>query len=128
MGPEFAHTDKGRGGKLTTEKEIQDEIRLALSDLGCLIFRNNSGIATYENGTKVRYGVGGPGGSDLIGIGPNGRIICIEVKSSKGRLTADQENFLRVVREHGGIAGCCRSAEEAIALVNHDTAPRTPNT
>ena len=31
------------------------------------LFRNNVGVVQLENGGMIRYGVGGPGGSDFIG-------------------------------------------------------------
>lgn len=112
-----------------SEKNIQDDIRVALSDLGFLTWRNNIGVCEYEKGSRVKYGVANPGGSDLIGIGPGGKFLAIECKSKTGRLTEDQENFIRVVNERGGIAGVAKSVEEAIALViNHETLIRTAGT
>lgn len=103
--------------KKQPEKQIQDEIRVALSAVGYCVFRNNSGIATFPNGAKVRYGLGGTGGADLIGICNDGKFFAIEVKTEKGRVTEDQENFLRVVRAHGGKAGVARSVEQALEIV-----------
>jgi len=40
------------------------------------------------------------------------------VKRPKGKKpTKEQENFLRIIRENGGIAGRARSREEAIGLI-----------
>lgn len=100
-----------------SEKQIQNEIRVALSNAGCLVLRNNSGIATYSNGAKVRYGVGGTGGADLLGITGGGIFFAVEVKTNTGRVTPDQENFLRVVRAHGGKAGVARSVNDALEIV-----------
>lgn len=110
------------------EAGIQNLIRLALSKLGVVAFRNNVGVAAYADGSRVSYGVGGPGGSDLIGwttmtIGREhlGRRVAvftaIEVKGPAGRVSKAQSHFLMTVEAHGGIAGVARSAEEAERLV-----------
>ena len=64
------------------EQNIQKLIMLALSEAGCLVWRNNVGSYTTVDGAFIRYGVGGVGGSDLIGIyKPTGQFLAIEVKS-----------------------------------------------
>lgn len=97
------------------ETDIQNDIRVALSAIGITLYRNNSGFASYENGRKVRYGLF-KGSSDLIGITNTGRFVAIEVKTPKGRLTKEQKNFLEFIKSQGGISGCARSVEEALAL------------
>lgn len=100
------------------ESTIQKQIMLALSDAGCLIWRNNSGAYTDQrSGSFVRYGVGQPGGSDLIGITAAGRFLAVEVKTPKGRPTKQQLQFIEAVRSKGGIAGICRSPEDALQLI-----------
>ena len=101
-----------------TEANIQKEIMLALSQAGCTIFRNNTGAYKTEHGAYVRYGVGGKGGSDLLGISYSGKFLCCEVKTAKGKPTNDQLNFISVVKSKNGIAFVARSAEEAVRLLN----------
>lgn len=92
-----------------------NKVMLDLSDDGRVLWRNNIGAAIDHKGQWVKFGVGGKGGSDLIGIetvtirpehvGQTfGVFIAIEVKSGKGKLTKQQRNFLRVVNEAGGVA------------------------
>lgn len=68
------------------------------------------------------------GSSDLIGwrstaIGPEhiGQRLAVfaalEIKSPKGRTTAEQEAFIAGVRRFGGIAGIARSSEEALSIL-----------
>lgn len=57
------------------------------------------------------------GSSDLVGIGPGGRFLAIEVKTDAGRTTRQQEAFIDAVIRAGGIAGIVRSVEDALALV-----------
>lgn len=99
-----------------SEIDIQNEIRIALSQRGIVIFRNNLGVLQDKKGNFVRYGLGNPGGSDLIGLTPEGRFIAIEVKIPSGKVTEDQENFLNVIKKNGGISGVARSVEEALEI------------
>jgi hypothetical protein len=97
-----------------TEKNIQSEIMLALSGEGCLIFRNNSGSYKTPGGGYVKYGVGNPGGSDLIGVCDGGRFLAVEVKTNKGRPSQAQLNFIKLTNSKGGVSFIARSAEEAV--------------
>ena len=101
------------------EQNIQKSIMLALSEAGCVVFRNNIGSYTNSDGYFIRYGVGGVGGSDLIGWTAAGRFLAVEVKSPKGRPTKDQLNFIEAVKLAGGIAGVCYSVQDALDLLSH---------
>ena len=93
------------------ESSIQRGIRLALSER-FVLWRNNSGVATFPDGSIVRYGVG-DGGSDLIGIERGtGRFVAVECKNAKNKLTPKQAQFLELVRNCGGIAVVARSVED----------------
>ena len=101
-----------------TEGDIMRACMLALSEAGCLIWRNNSGAYTDpRSGSFVRYGVGQPGGSDLIGISPDGLFLAVEIKTAKGRVRPEQQRFIDAVRRAGGIAGVCRSVDDAMDLI-----------
>lgn len=91
-------------------------------------FRNNVGTLRDESGRYVTYGLA-VGSGDLIGwrsivIGPEhigmlmAQFLSIEAKSARGRLTPEQVAWMEAVKRAGGIAGCCRSADEALALVS----------
>lgn len=99
-----------------TEHQIQDEIRKAVSPYA-VIFRVNVGSGFTKDGRYFNTGV--PSGfSDLFGVRKSdGRAVFIEVKTPKGRPTDKQINFINRMKEHGAIAGICRSAEEAIKLI-----------
>lgn len=110
-----------------TEQQIQQEIRLALGRGDVRVFRNNTGALRDENGRLVRYGLC-TGSADLIGlrrvvIGPEhvgqtmGQFVAVEVKTATGRLTREQQAFLRLVEQFGGLAGVARNVEEAVRLV-----------
>lgn len=111
-----------------TETALLQDIRLKLSRGDVRLFRNNQGRFQDITGRWIQFGVGNPGGSDLIGfrsvtisqqhVGRTFAIFCaIECKSSKGVVTAEQENFLSTVRRSGGIAGVARSVADAESLL-----------
>lgn len=99
-----------------SEAEIQYEIRLALSrEPDVVLWRNTTGVATHGTRT-VRYGLA-RGGADLIGIGPDGRFLALEIKTATGRLSDEQSLFLALVRRRGGFAAVVTSVHEALAAV-----------
>lgn len=112
----------GRSDQL--EGEIQREIRLAAGRAvpGCVLWRNNCGVAVHAPGTEresvVRYGVGGNGGSDLLGIltlaSGLGVWIAVEVKTSTGRTSTEQRMFGELVERCGGVFIVARSVDEFV--------------
>lgn len=103
--------------EMTEEHRIQNEIRLALADT-CIIFRANVGTGCTEDGRYFSTGLP-KGFSDLFGFRKSdGRAVFIEVKTAKGRPTKKQLNFLYTMNKNGAIAGICRSAEDALNLIN----------
>ena len=110
-----------------SEQELQQRIRLELGRGPVRLWRNNVGALRDQRGQLVSYGLC-RGSSDLIGlrqltIGPEhlgqslAVFVAIEVKSERGRLAAEQQQFLEVVRDFGGLAGVARSLPEAGALL-----------
>jgi hypothetical protein len=57
------------------------------------------------------------GGSDIIGIAPDGRFLAVEVKTTTGRIRPEQQLFIDAVIAAGGVAGVARSVEEALNLI-----------
>jgi hypothetical protein len=114
---------------LLSETRIQQEIRLACSRGPARLWRNNSGsLPNPKTGTYVQFGVGSPGGSDLIGyrkvkitpdmVGTEIAVFAaVEVKTAKGRATEQQKAFIEHIRNAGGIAGVARSVDEAKSIL-----------
>lgn len=124
------------------ETNISQLIRLAVSKFtSATIFRNNVGTGWVGKIVKLKGGdimIKDPrplragltvGSSDLIGwtektitadmVGQKIAIFtAVEVKKPSGRATKDQINFIKNVRESGGIAGVCKSGDEAVRLIN----------
>ena len=110
-----------------SEQELQQRIRLELGSGPVRLWRNNVGALRDQRGRLVSYGLC-PGSSDLIGlrrlrVGPEHlgqelAVFCaLEIKSQRGRPSAEQQRFLAQVGAMGGLAGVIRSLEEARALL-----------
>lgn len=98
-----------------TESQLQDAIRLELGrDPDLVLWRNNVGLAWMRNGTPVRFGVGGPGASDLVGVF-RGRAVFVEIKTPTGRQSPEQRTFQQLVERKGGTYVVLRSVEDARA-------------
>jgi hypothetical protein len=101
------------------ESLLQDRIRLELGRVTDLcLWRNNCG---YDGEKRVRYGVGSPGGADLIGL-RNGRFVAAEIKTASGRQSDDQKRFENLVLSKGGIYVILRSVEDAQAWISNHVA------
>lgn len=120
-----------------SEHDIQNRTRLAASQAGYVLWRNNVGkawmgkilrndqrnrIIVLETPRLVTFGLT-PGASDLIGFKPTiitpemvGQTVAIftafEIKTAKGAVRPEQENFLAVVKSHGAIAKIIRDPSE----------------
>ena len=73
--------------------------------------RNRDGSVRYIRANTAK------GMSDIMGVLKDGRTLAIEVKSATGRMRPGQEEFLATIRQAGGVAGVCRSVEDAQALL-----------
>lgn len=102
-------------------------IRLALANIGTILFRNNVGTLKDKNGQYVTFGLC-VGSSDLIGwktieIMPEmlGRkyavFVACEVKQPGKFPTIPQQRFIAAVREAGGIGVVATSVEEALDAI-----------
>ncbi len=117
-----------------TEGDLQRDIMLAVSKTGARVFRNNTAQGwvgqlvskvtrqfgfgvILENARPLHAGLC-TGSSDLIGWTSTGRFLGIEVKTSKGRVSAEQQNFIDAVNQAGGLAFVARSVDEAVAKLN----------
>jgi hypothetical protein len=110
---------------MQAETRLQSEIRIAVSKAfgaQVTLFRNQTGAHQTADGAWIRYGVGGPGGADLLGwatVDGVARFVAIEVKSPGGRLRKDQRHFLDTVTAAGGLAGVAHSVDEALAILGY---------
>jgi len=83
------------------ETEITTAIIKYLKECRCFCFKHWSG------------GFSRKGISDVLGCLPDGRFIAIEVKRPVGgRVTEDQEKFIRQVNDAGGLGFIARSVAD----------------
>ena len=105
-------------GELKSEANIQNSILMALSQAGCLVWRQDTGAyKDPKSGRLIRYGLC-KGSSDVIGICPDGTFLAVEVKTKTGRVRPEQETFIAAVKRAGGRAGVARSVSDALKIAN----------
>lgn len=99
------------------ESSVLDRIRTALVAAGCMVMRNNVGVARMGK-RHIRFGLGN-GSSDLVVVvPPHGRFLGVEVKRPKGgRISPDQVKWAHAIRAYGGVVGTAKSVEEAMVLL-----------
>jgi hypothetical protein len=109
------------------ERRIQADIQLAAGSGPARLWRNNTGALKDQRGQLVRYGLC-PGSSDLIGfrtititpdmVGQRLAVFAaVEVKD-RGRATAQQDAFINLIQQAGGLAGVARSVADARAILH----------
>jgi hypothetical protein len=98
-----------------TEQEIQNQIRLKLSEYG-IVLRLNVGTFQTKDGRYISNGLP-PGTPDLLFIGKNG-VAFIEVKRPGGKTSQNQENFIKILQNLGQRAGVAHSAAEALNIAD----------
>ena len=127
------------------EQSILHRILFACGTGATRLFRNNTGVAwagkrvdpirgnprmvlchdgdvVVRAAQPIKYGLC-VGSSDLIGwTRRDGQAVftAIEVKTDRGRPTAEQSTFIAHVQAAGGIAGIARSEAEALALLTDE--------
>ena len=112
--------------RLSDERRIQAEIQLAAGNGPARLWRNNVGALRDAQGQLVRYGLC-PGSSDLIGfrtivitpdmVGQRVAVFtAVEVKD-QARATEQQQAFIRLVQQAGGMAGVARCVPDALSIL-----------
>lgn len=120
------------------EGEVLKRLMLQATKEGHRLFRNNCGAFQDKRGHWIRYGVVNPGGSDLIGwtsteitsdmVGKKVAVFtAVEVKSKGLHLTIEQERFLAVVRDAGGIARLETEGDDARGETDSGSGTASPN-
>jgi hypothetical protein len=106
-----------------TTKELTNKLMFEVTrQFQARVRRRNVGVSR-EGGRYIPFGH--PGEADITGIiAPAGICLEIEIKNGKDRLTKEQESFLRMIREYGGIAIVARDIDGAIADIRTALAKR----
>lgn len=127
-----------------SEHITQQQILLACGSGSVRLWRNNVGTGWAGQATKVTSGnlraiatalrpgdvvirQGRPlhaglcvGSSDLIGyrqVDGVAQFVAIEVKSERGRPTAEQTQFLNHIQAAGGLSGIARTVDDAASIL-----------
>lgn len=98
-----------------TGTELTNDCLIALSAVGCVVWRNNTGALRDARGRPVRFGLC-TGSSDIIGVTPTGLFLAVECKAAGDRATDAQLRFIATVQAKGGRAGVARSVADAVAI------------
>jgi len=125
---------------MTEESALIQQIRLALCRDHIRLFRNNVSLAwvgtviaqtpktiTLANYRRMKTGLA-TGSGDCVGwrtlvITPDmvgqriAQFVSLEAKSATGRARADQTAWAAAVTAAGGVAGICRTVDEARTLL-----------
>lgn len=102
-----------------TEKQIETEILTQLNRLEHTFCWKNHTMGVYDPMRRTFRKLSGfaiRGVSDILGI-HKGRMICLEVKSAKGRLRPEQKEFLDKMTSLGAVCGVVRSWPDALAVL-----------
>lgn len=94
-----------------SEARVQSQVMLEAPTKGYQLFRNNSGTLMNDRGVPVRFGLGNTSSAvnaimksaDLIGIGPGGQFVSVEVKRPGGVIHPAQHAWAALVRKRGGL-------------------------
>ena len=73
------------------------------------LWKQNTGVARID-GRIIRFGLKGQ--TDITGV-VCGRRVEIEVKTGSGRPSKQQESFLAMIRNYGGISGIVGRVDDA---------------
>ncbi len=98
------------------ETEIQNDIRVALSELG-IVRRNNVGTFITPYGAPITIGL--PGESDLTLFCAGGKTVFIEIKTESGRQSKQQKRFQAAVERLGFEYKIMRSVEDAEEFIKN---------
>ena len=102
--------NQGVGSMGKEETEIQNAIRVALSEIG-IVKRNNVGTFYTFDGRPIAIGI--PGEADLTLFQNGGKTVFIEVKTRTGRQRTKQKRFQAAVERLGYDYVIMRSVDDA---------------
>lgn len=82
--------------------------------------RMNTGSFQIGSGPSARwFRAGFKGCSDILGQMRDGRLIAIECKAERGRVSLEQQAFLDTVRQYGGVSGVARGVTDAELIIKY---------
>lgn len=111
-----------------TETDLLRALQLDAPTHALRLLRNNVGAYQDTRGVWIRYGVGHPGGADLIGwqsrvitlddVGRTfARFVAVEGKKLPRKPTTEQLQFLDAVQRAGGLTCVAYAVEDLARMV-----------
>lgn len=99
--------------KVTPEASVLAEVLQTLQGSAKVAWarRMNSGAAMVGD-RFIRFGF--KGCPDILGQLRDGRLLAVECKSKRGRLEPEQEQFLSLVQQAGGVAIVARNCNDVL--------------
>lgn len=110
----YPRTTETGGGMSTPEGAV---VRACLDYLAIkriVAWRSNTTGIYDEKRKSYRNNAGRNGVSDIIGCLPGGRLLAVECKAGRGKLSADQIEFQRDILEAGGLHVVAYKVEDLI--------------
>ena len=98
-----------------SEHDLQNEVRIRLSEKGYVVFRVNTGKFLLKNGRWFDVGVP-KGFSDLLAI-KDGKAFFLEIKALNGIESKEQKNFIKQMIKCGCYAKFVYSLNEISDLL-----------
>jgi hypothetical protein len=118
---------KTKSTDLSSEKEIENFIIDQLNLMPETFVWKNNTTGVYDPVRQCFRKLSKrsiKGVSDILGIS-HGRMLCLEVKSAKGRVSPDQKAFLERMKALGAITGVVRSWLDVVGVLR-DLKPCNP--
>jgi len=103
---------------MNLETSLQNEISVALSELGSIPYRMQVGLFYTRNAVPIHIGI--PGTPDLLIIIPDGKVLWYEIKTEIGRLSKDQSNFADMLRSMNHKVFIIRSVSDAVNIYKQE--------
>ena len=99
-----------------SEAPLINACLIFLRSQGCFVDRLNTGAMRVQSrGHRDRFvRFGRPGMPDIVGVGPDGRYIGVEVKRGITRVAPAQMAFHAEIRDRGGFVCIAHSIQELV--------------
>jgi hypothetical protein len=102
-------------GSDTPENRVKTEVLKYLKLRHIYCWSNPSGAVRIRPGKFMSFGL--KGSADILGCLPGGKILAVECKAERGRLSPEQKQFLTEIRDLGGMAVVAKSYRDIEAAL-----------
>lgn len=104
------------GNNMTRRRNAASDLVSACLQLLALravfAWRSNN-VPVFDRQRQVYRSFNGlKGVSDILGVLADGRLLAVECKTGRGKLSPEQQAFLDAVNARGGLGVCVRSVQE----------------